>query len=166
LNNVRYAGFTIRFIASLLDTVFLALPIGILIYFLSDGNWFDFSQYEHNVMMAMSGNTHALDSMPNTSLRWELLFEVLVLLITMLFWKRYKGATPGKRFVHIKVVDAKSFKDINNTQAITRSFGYIASTFSFLIGFIMVAIRDDKRGLHDLLAGTVVIYEDELDFKV
>ncbi|SFV66149.1 hypothetical protein MNB_SM-4-1070 [hydrothermal vent metagenome] len=160
MNNIRYAGFSIRFIASLLDTVFLALPIGVLIYFLSDGNWFDFSHYKHNVMMAMSANTNALDSLPQTSLRWELLFEVSVLLITMLFWKRYKGATPGKRFVHIKIVDAKSFDDITNQQAMTRSIGYIASTFSFLIGFIMVAFRDDKRGLHDLLAGTVVIYDE------
>jgi len=160
LNNIRYAGFSIRFIASLLDTIFLALPIGILIYFLSDGNWFDFSHYKHNVIMAMSANTNALDSFPQTSLRWELLFEVSILLITMLFWKRYKGATPGKRFVHIKIVDAKSFDDITNKQAITRSIGYIASTFSFLIGFIMVVFRDDKRGLHDLLAGTVVIYDE------
>ncbi len=160
MNNIRYAGFSIRFIASLLDTIFLALPIGILIYFLSDGNWFDFSHYKHNVIMAMSANTNALDSFPQTSLRWELLFEVSILLITMLFWKRYKGSTPGKRFVHIKIVDAKSFDDITNKQAITRSIGYIASTFSFLIGFIMVVFRDDKRGLHDLLAGTVVIYDE------
>jgi len=161
LDNIRYAGFWIRFLASLLDTIFLALPVGIVIYFLSDGLWFDFSQYQHNVMMAMSGNSRALDSMPTTSLRWELLFEVSVLLVTMLFWKRWSGATPGKKFVHIKIVDAKTLQDITNTQAITRSFGYIASTFAFLIGFLMVGIRKDKRGLHDLLAGTVVIYDEE-----
>jgi len=161
LSTVHYAGFWIRFLASLLDTIFLALPVGIAIYFLSNGNWFDFSQYQHNIMMAMSGNSHALDSMPITSLRWELLFEVSVLLVTMLFWKRWRGATPGKKFVHIKIVDAKTLEDITNTQAITRSFGYIASTFAFLIGFLMVAIRKDKRGLHDLLAGTVVIYDEE-----
>ena len=161
MKEVRYAGFWIRFLASLLDTIFLALPVGIVIYFLSDGNWFDFSQYQQNIQMAMSGNAHALDSQPQTSLKWEFVFEISVLLVTMLFWKRWRGATPGKRFVHIKIVDSKTFKDITNTQAITRSFGYIVSTFSFLIGFIMVAFRKDKRGLHDLLAGTVVIYEDE-----
>jgi len=160
MKEVRYAGFWIRFLASLLDTIFLALPVGIVIFFLSDGNWFDFSQYQHNVMMAMSGNTHALDTQPQTSLKWELLFEVSVLVVTMLFWKRWRGATPGKKFVHIKIVDNKTFKDITNRQAITRSFGYIASTFSFLIGFLMVAFRKDKRGLHDMLAGTIVIYED------
>jgi hypothetical protein len=46
MNEVRYAGFWIRFVASFLDTLFLALPVAIVIYFLSDGNWFDFSQYQ------------------------------------------------------------------------------------------------------------------------
>ena len=161
METVKYAGFWIRFSASLADTFFLALPVAIVIYFISDGSWFDFSQYSQNVQMAMSGNTHALDKQPITSIKWELLFEVSVLLITLVFWKKNKGATPGKKFVHIKIVDAKTFKDIDNKQAITRSFGYIASTFAFLIGFLMVAFRDDKRGLHDLLAGTVVIYEEE-----
>ncbi len=161
IQEVRYAGFWIRFLASLLDTIFLALPVAIVIYFLSDGNWFDFSQYQQNIMMAMSGNTHALDKQPQTSLQWELLFEVSTLLITLLFWKKWRGATPGKKFVHIKIIDAKTYKDIDNTQAITRSFGYIVSTLAFLMGFFMVALRKDKRGLHDLLAGTVVVYEEE-----
>jgi uncharacterized RDD family membrane protein YckC len=154
------AGFWIRFIASFLDTLFLALPVGIVIYFLSDGNWFNFSQYQQNILMAMSGNVHALDNQPQTSFTWELIFEISVLVVTMLFWKRWRGATPGKKFVNIKIVDSKTYKEISNKQAITRSFGYIASTFAFLIGFLMVAFRKDKRGLHDLLAGTVVIYED------
>ena len=159
-NNIKYAGFWIRFSASFLDTFFLALPIGIVIFIISDGNWFDFTQYQQNIKMALSGNTNALNTQPNTSLQWELLFEVSTLLVTMIFWKRFKGATPGKRFLHIKVVDAHTFLDITNKQAITRSFGYIASTFAFLLGFFMVAFRKDKRGLHDLLAGTSVVYDN------
>jgi uncharacterized RDD family membrane protein YckC len=110
--------------------------------------------------MAMSGNANALSSQPQTSLKWELLFEMSVLIVTVLFWKRFKGATPGKKFVHIKIVDAKTFKDIDNKQAITRSFGYIVSTLLLLIGFFMVAFRKDKRALHDLLANSAVIYSD------
>jgi uncharacterized RDD family membrane protein YckC len=63
--------------------------------------------------------------------------------------------------VHIKVVDAKSFKDITNKQAITRSLGYIPSTLLFGVGFLMVAFRKDKRALHDLLASSAVIYDEE-----
>ena len=160
-SEVRYAGFWIRFIASFLDTLFLALPVGILIYFLSDGNWFDFAQYQQNLQMAMSGNPHALDNQPHTSFRWELLFEISVLVVTVIFWDRWRGATPGKKFVHIKIVDAKTHKDISNKEAITRSLGYIPSTLLFGIGFLMIAFRKDKRALHDLLAGTAVIYDEE-----
>ena len=160
MRETRYAGFWIRFIASFMDTLFLALPVAIVIYFISDGNWFDFAQYQQNMTYAISGNaSKALANQPQTSLQWELLFEISVLVVTAVFWKKWRGATPGKKFVHIKIVDAKTFKDIDNKQAITRSFGYIVSTLTLLIGFIMVAFRKDKRGLHDLLAGTVVIYE-------
>jgi len=163
MKEVRYAGFWIRFVASFLDTLFLAVPVAVVIYFLSDGNWFDFSQYQQNMAYAMSGNaTKALETQPQMSMRWELLFEVSVLLVTMVFWKRWRGATPGKKFVHIKIVDSKTFEDIDNKQAITRSFGYIVSTLVLLLGFIMVAFKKDKRGLHDMLAGTSVIYEKEI----
>ncbi len=166
MSEVRYAGFWVRLIASLADTFFLAIPVAVLIYFISDGNWFDLSQFQQNISYAMSGNAQkALANQPQKSLQWEMLFEVSVLLITMLFWKKWRGVTPGKRFVHVKIVDAKTFKDIDNTQALTRSFGYIVSTLTFLIGFFMVAFRKDKRGLHDLLAGTVVIYDESQENK-
>lgn len=160
--NAPYAGFWIRFVASFLDTLFLALPVGIVIYFLSDGAWFDLSQLQQNLQHAMHGNaTAALASQPKTSFTWELLFEISVLVVTMIFWRRWRGATPGKKLVGIKIVDAKSFEDIDNRQAITRSLGYIVSTLLLLVGFLMVAFRKDKRGLHDLLAGTAVIYVQE-----
>ncbi len=160
MKEVIYAGFWIRFVASFLDTLFLALPVGILVYFLSDGNWFDFAQYQDNIQMAMSGNAHALDTQPQTSFKWELLFELSLFLTTLLFWKKWRGATPGKRFVHIKIVDTENFEDITNKQAITRSLGYIPSTFLLGFGFVLVAFRKDKRSLHDLLAGTCVVYEE------
>ena len=161
MNKVKYAGFWIRLIASFLDTFFLALPIGIVIYFLSNGKWFDFTQYQQNLQMAMSGNSHALDNQPHTSLKWEFLFEISVLIVTILFWDNWRGATPGKKFLHVKIVDAKTFEDITNKQAITRSLAYIPSLLLFGIGFLMIAFRKDKRGLHDLIAGTAVIYEEE-----
>jgi len=160
-SQVRYAGFWIRFIASFLDTIFLALPVGIIIYFLSGGEWFDLNQYQQNIQMAMAANPHAMDNQPQTSFTWELIFEISVLVVTVIFWDKWRGATPGKKFVHIKVVDAKTFDDVTNKQAITRSLGYIPSTLLFGIGFFMVAFRKDKRGLHDLLANTAVIYEEQ-----
>ncbi len=161
MNEVKPAGFWIRFVASFLDTLFIALPVGILIYFISDGNWFDFAQYQQNIQMAMSGNTHALDNQPKTSFTWELIFELSVLILTVIFWDKWQGATPGKKFLHVKIVDTHTGKDITNKQALTRSLAYIPSLLLFGIGFLMVAFRKDKRGLHDLIAGTAVIYDED-----
>ena len=161
MKEVRYAGFWIRFLASFFDTLFLAVPIAIVIYMISGGEWFDLAQYQQNLQSAMAGNaTSALTHSPKMSINWEILFEISTLVITIIFWKKWRGATPGKKFVHIKIVDAKTFKDIDNKQALTRSLGYIVSTSIFLIGFLIVAFRKDKRSLHDLLADTCVIYED------
>jgi len=166
MKEVRYAGFWIRFIASFLDTLFLALPIAFVIYMMSGGEWFDFALYQQNMQAAMAGHASAaLENQPQMSMKWELLFEVSVLLITIVFWRKWRGATPGKKFVHIKIVDAKTYEDIDNKQAVIRTVGYLASTFAFMIGFLMVAFRKDKRGLHDLLAGTIVIYENEEEEK-
>lgn len=159
MNEIKYAGFWVRFVASFVDTLVLAVPVAIVIYFISDGNWFDFSQYQQTMQMAMNGNVNALKAQPQTSMKWEIFFEVSVLFITILFWRRWRGATPGKKFVHIKIVDFETFEDIDNKQAITRSIGYIISIMPLLFGFIMVAFREDKRALHDLLAGTAVIYD-------
>ncbi len=159
MNEIKYAGFWVRFVASFVDTLVLAVPVAIVIYFLSDGNWFDFSQYQQSIQMAMSGNVNALKVQPQTSMKWEVIFEISVLFLTILFWRRWRGATPGKKFVNIKIVDFETFEDIDNKQAITRSIGYIISIMPLLLGFLMVAFREDKRALHDLLAGTAVIYD-------
>lgn len=158
MGEVTYAGFGIRFLASLLDTFILALPVGVVIYFISGGEWFDFSQYQQNLQMALAGNTHALDSQPQTSFTWELIFEISILVVTILFWKQFKGATPGKKLLNIKIVDAQTLKDISNKQAITRSLGYIPSTLLFGLGFLMIIFKKNKQSLHDILANTVVIY--------
>jgi len=162
MKEIRYAGFWVRFMASFFDTLFLAIPIAIVIYIMSGGEWFDFAQYQQNMQAAMAGHAQkALENQPQMSMKWELLFEVTVLLVTIVFWRKWRGATPGKKFMHIKIVDAKTNEDIDNKQAVIRTVGYFASIFSFMIGFLMVAFRKDKRGLHDLLAGTIVVYENE-----
>jgi uncharacterized RDD family membrane protein YckC len=159
---LRHAGFWVRFVASIVDTIILALPIGAVIYFLSDGNWFNFSSYQQSMQLALAGNPDALNSMPtDKSMKWELLFEISVLVVTVIFWEKWKGTTPGKKFVGIKIVDAKTLQDISNIQAITRSIGYIVSSIPLGAGFLMIAFRKDKRALHDLLADTLVIYDEK-----
>lgn len=161
MSEVTYAGFGIRFIASLLDTFFLALPLAVIIYIISGGDWFDFATYQQNLQMAISGNPHALDNQPRTSFLWESVFEISVLVVTVIFWEKFKGATPGKKVVNIKIVDADTLQDLSNKQAITRSLGYIPSTLLLGLGFLMIIFTKNKQSLHDKLANTVVIHIKE-----
>ena len=157
---VRYAGFWIRVWASLIDTIVLALPLGIIVYVLSGGEWFDFSQMQRSIAFAQNGEVlNALQSSKATQMKWEMVFELLMAAVIILFWKRWAGATPGKKMLGIHVVDLKTHQAINNKQAIIRYIGYLASTLILLMGFFMVAFRKDKRALHDLMAETIVIYK-------
>ncbi len=157
-SEIIYASFWERLVASLLDTLILAVPIGILVYFLSDGQWMDFEQFQNAIQMAQYGNAKALESMPQTDMTWELLFEALMMLVIIIFWRRWAGATPGKKMLGIEVVNFTDNTPLTNKQIIIRYIGYLISTLPFLLGFFMVLFRQDRRALHDLLAGTAVIH--------
>jgi len=164
---VRYAGFWVRVMSSFYDLIILTLPVSILIYFLNDNaQVIDSSNYQEMIRYAQSGNTVALIEEYKKLLielfsfsTWDMLSFFILMFVAVIFWKKFDGATPGKKILKIKVVDVKTFGEITNTQAITRSFGYIPAILSFGIGIFMIAFRKDKRGLQDLLAGTVVVYD-------
>ncbi len=78
---------------------------------------------------------------------------------TVGFWTA-TAATPGKMLMKLKVVDEKG-DPIAIDKAILRYVGYWVSTITLLIGFLMIAFRQDNRGLHDLLAGTNVVRTGE-----
>ena len=160
ITEVRYAGFWIRFLASIVDTVILALPLILVVYILSGGEWFDFLKMHQGVEYANSGEAmNALKSAKAVQMKWEMVFELLMAAVIIIFWKRWAGATPGKRLLGIHVVDFKTGLKISNSQAVVRYIGYIASSIILMIGFLMVAFRRDKRALHDLMAGTAVVYK-------
>jgi uncharacterized RDD family membrane protein YckC len=158
--NIHYAGFWVRFLATLIDTAVFIVPIGFMIYLLSGGEWLDFSQLSQSIsLVSENAMAASLQAMPKASMKWESLFELSIAGVTLLFWKRWAGATPGKKMLGIHVVDAKTYKEMTNKQAIIRYIGYIVSTIPLAMGFVMVGFRKDKRALHDLLADTVVIYK-------
>jgi uncharacterized RDD family membrane protein YckC len=71
------------------------------------------------------------------------------------FWS-LTGQTPGKAALGLKIVQPDG-TDIGPGNAVFRFIGYIVSSIIFLIGFLMIGWHKKKRGLHDLIASTVVI---------
>jgi len=73
-------------------------------------------------------------------------------LLTSSSWQ----GTVGKRVLQLKVTDEFGNR-IGFGRATGRFFAKILSSMFFCIGFIMVGLTDRKRGLHDMLAATLVM---------
>ena len=65
-------------------------------------------------------------------------------------------ATVGKKMLGMQVTDT-SDERINFIKATIRYLAKFLSSFFLMIGFIMVAFTAKKQGLHDFIAGTVVL---------
>lgn len=74
---------------------------------------------------------------------------------TVGFWIA-EGATPGKMAMGCKVVEV-SGEPLSAGRAFGRYFAQILSALTFGIGYLMIAFTPEKRGLHDYIAGTVVV---------
>ena len=82
---------------------------------------------------------------------------ILTAIIIIVLWAKWSGKTPGKAAMGIRIVKMNG-ENIDWKTSIIRYFGYFLSILTLFIGFLMVGFRKDKRGLHDLVAGTKVIH--------
>jgi uncharacterized RDD family membrane protein YckC len=67
------------------------------------------------------------------------------------------GMTFGKRVAGVKVLSAATGEYPSTGQAWGRYFGYFISSLILWIGFLMPLWTEKKQGLHDMLAGTIVV---------
>ena len=106
----------------------------------------------------------ALGEDPAKSLMWNVepawvLADWVVLVAAFLYapilislW----STTIGKRCLNLYVVRSDGGR-CDFWQALGRTVASILSFLTLGIGFLMIALRADKRALHDLIAGTAVI---------
>jgi uncharacterized RDD family membrane protein YckC len=139
----EYAGFWIRVLASFIDALISCVvffPLGIVI----------------GILVVASGSD------PNSSdvLLLRLATQGLSIVVGWLYSAICESSswqgTVGKKVVGLRVTDLDG-RRISFGRATGRHFGKILSTLILFIGFIMVALTEKKQGLHDLLAGTLVV---------
>ncbi len=136
---VEYAGFWIRVVAALIDTVVLVAVSAPLLVAIYGWGYYD------------GGKTGFIAGFPDFVISYLLpAFAVIVFWVT-------KQATPGKMIVSARVVDAKTGATLSKGQALGRYLGYYVSIVPFGLGVIWVAFDRRKQGWHDKLAGTVVV---------
>ena len=139
-----YAGFWICFAAYLVDTLllsFIFLPLGFvlgLVLALSNGG------EENQAAFALLSMAIRIVSVVTGWLYFAWLESSA--------WQ----ATVGKKICGLRVTDLNGQR-ISFGKATGRYFGKILSGIILAIGFVMIAFSEKKQGLHDQLAGTLVL---------
>jgi uncharacterized RDD family membrane protein YckC len=70
------------------------------------------------------------------------------------------GQTPGMRFLSIHL-DADGSQEIGLRRALKRLFAIPLSVLPFGLGFFAILLSPERRGWHDRIAGTTVLYDEE-----
>ncbi|MCF6310066.1 MAG: RDD family protein [Sulfurimonas sp.] len=135
---IEYASFIARWVAFTVDNAILALATLALL--------FPFTYFEDALQVDIQ----------------RTLTTVLLVSIMIYLWVKWDGATPGKKLMKIKIVDADNFEIVGFAQAAKRFAGYILSSIPLLAGFVMVFFTKKKQCLHDKVSNTVVVYSDSL----
>lgn len=135
--DVVYAGFWTRAIATVVDAVLFGVFQGALF----------FAAYRAGLF-----ELQAVAARPF----YVLLSQAIPAAIAVVFWVNW-SATPGKMLVGARVADAHTGGRPTLQQCLERYFAYYISWLPLCLGFLWVIWDRHKQGWHDKLAGTVVV---------
>ena len=145
MENIRYAGFWIRVAATLIDSfifMMIAYPIMFHLYGMD---------YFYGTQMVFGPTDFLMN-------------YVLPIVLTAWLWIRFKG-TPGKKLLGLIVVDFKTHEALNLKQSLIRQIGYMVMALPLFLGFVILAFDKYKRGWHDKMSGSAVIYQKSLEHQ-
>ncbi|MBW2940144.1 RDD family protein [Zhongshania aquimaris] len=148
---LEYAGFWVRVLASVIDTfLFGLLILPIIALSFGDAQWSSV-EGEGMHMSTMSFETLQVPGNVNVVVNY-----ILPAIVVLVFWI-YKSATPGKMILKLAIVDAKTGGKPTLKQWLVRYVCYYLSAMVLMLGFIWVGLDRRKQGWHDKIARTVVI---------
>jgi uncharacterized RDD family membrane protein YckC len=132
-----------RFLAYVIDSLlmtFIFLPLGFVIGIAMAASGVD----ENSPLLAL---VNMFSNVVSLAIGW--------IYHGMLESSSWQG-TVGKKILGLRVTDLNGHR-ISFGRATGRYFAMILSGMICFIGFIMVAFTEKKQGLHDMLAGTLVL---------
>jgi len=133
---VKYAGFWIRWAAYFIDCLVLFIPQAII-----------------NGVFSIA-NFGAMQKVASSLAGFLLVWAYYV------YMTNNYQATLGKKALGLKVFSDKLERPTLNQVLLRETVGKIVSMLTLLIGYIMAGFTDRKRALHDMIASTVVVYDD------
>jgi len=134
----KYAPISTKIKAFITDVFMLLMPIMYIVTYLVMGS---LQEFQTDIL---SGWIYIL--VPN------------FIIVFLFFWK--SGQTPGCRAYSIELVDAKTGKKAHPLAIALRYYFELLSIIS-LFGLLMAFFRQDRKCLHDLLSGTILIESHE-----
>lgn len=135
-----YAGFWKRFIAAVIDGFVLMFINSALFYILN--------------LTGVVSPTEAGASAPMATQQTVSLVLFLIYYVSMEA-SHYQG-TLGKMALSLRVTDVNGLQ-LTALRALGRNAAKFLSTLILFIGYLMVAFTPKKQGLHDIVAGTLVV---------
>lgn len=147
---VKYAGFWLRFVAFIIDAIVLGfIGFAVTIPFMAS---IPLGTFMHG------GPPRPEDWAPLVGMFGRLALARFV--INWLYYALLESsawqATLGKKALGLEVTDLQG-RRISFGRASGRFFAKILSTIILFIGFFMIGFTSRKQGLHDIIAGTLVL---------
>jgi uncharacterized RDD family membrane protein YckC len=142
MTTARVAGFATRLIALAIDGAILnAVAILVLA-----GLWLAGS------VVGLDLQISGVDAGAPAAIGWLLLVGFYL----VAFWT-LAGQTPGMRVMGIRVLPSDG-GPLTRRTALVRFGGMLLSALPFGAGFLPILVDDRRRGLHDWMAGTLVVH--------
>lgn len=136
------AGFWIRLLANFIDAVLVSFPLVIIAGMISF--------YVYGIDFILEENT-----MISHILNFVLFLYTLILPVI------WRGYVVGKRICGIRIVRMDGENVTLKNMLLRNVVGGLVYVLTFGVGLIisafMVSLREDKRSIHDLIAGTQVV---------
>jgi uncharacterized RDD family membrane protein YckC len=145
--NIKYAGFWLRFLAVFIDGIILALAF----YIIQTVTGIE-------LMQSYSANENPI---PQSGMGSLIGFFINISYMTITTGSPLQ-ATLGKKALGLRVIRSDG-SEITYLRAFGRFWATIVSYIILFIGYIMAAFTNQKKALHDMIADTRVVYASSLE---
>jgi uncharacterized RDD family membrane protein YckC len=144
---VVYAGFWLRAVAYVIDSVLLVPVLIAVIWAILQSNH-------------VGPSPHDILAFYNSGSRQSTALGFLLDLVSWLYFAAFESsawqATPGKKLLRLAVTDLAGQR-ISFLRATGRHFAKFFSAVTLFVGFAMIGFTQKKQGLHDIIAGCLVV---------
>jgi uncharacterized RDD family membrane protein YckC len=137
----HYAGFASRFLAFVADVVVISAVFLLILAAIN---------FVASLVTGKSINFNRNDI-------WVIIGYIVWGFIYFAHWWGLNGMTPGGGLFGVQVL-TEDGRDVSGRRAIGRTLAFPLSFLIFCLGFLGILLGDRRRALHDVIAGTVVVY--------